>query len=154
MTAVTTHVPTAPYVAAAETAFEFHTESAAFSDVLSPGLKVLTVGDALVGDALGVLLGESLEDELGAEPCDALGDALGDAVLGDAVVGDALDEAVVGDAEGDAVAGDVGAALGDALGGHAPARSSQAYNHAVLAESESSIARLWQSLSKVVPVNM
>ena len=54
---------------------------------------------------------------------------------------------VDGDALGDGVSpGCVGDALGDVLGGHAS--DDQSYGHAVLAESESSISRLLQSLSE------
>ena len=66
-------------------------------------------------------------------------------------VGDTLGAAVVGAALGAAL-GDVGDALGEAVGAHV--KADQSYGHAVLAESESCIARLLQSLSASVPSNM
>ena len=103
VTAVTSHVPTGPYAASPWVAFASHAVSAARSSVLFAGSKRSADGDAL-GDALG------------AAVVGTLGDAdVGAAVVGDEVVG----AAVVGDVDvGDAVVGDalVGAATGAATG--------------------------------------
>ena len=115
-----------------------------------------TDGGVMVGDVVGEVVGDVVGDSVG----DVVGDALGAAVGGTDgeplgvtdgdVLGDALGVAVgalVGEALGDAL----GAAVGDTVGTHS---SDQSYGHAVLAESESSIARLLQLLSAGVVSNM
>ncbi len=55
----------------------------------------------------------------------------------------------LGDVLGDALGDRVGDALGEAV-----QRADQPYGNAVLAENESSIARLLQSLREIVPSNI